>query len=292
MTSTTPARASAQAPAAERDARERVYALPRYDLPLTIVTGLCASALVIGWALRADRLLVADRGLGYALGIVGLVAAVSLLSYSVRKRVLRGRMRGSLRPWFRVHLMLGLVAPTAVLLHGNFRFGSLNSAVALVCMLSVAASGFFGRFVYIRIHRGLFGRRRRLADVREEVEVAWQWLRVPAAREAPELAQRLAAFGSWAADPSLPLGPHVARFLISGWKARRLRRAARHALRDASSPYRALLPALDEYLATATSLTRLRACERAFAVWHAVHVPLCVLLFAAALAHVIAVHLY
>jgi hypothetical protein len=35
-----------------------------------------------------------------------------------------------------------------------------------------------------------------------------------------------------------------------------------------------------------------RAYERLFSVWHALHVPLCVLLFAAAAVHVLAVHLY
>jgi hypothetical protein len=33
-------------------------------------------------------------------------------------------------------------------------------------------------------------------------------------------------------------------------------------------------------------------CERVFALWHAIHLPLCVLLFASAAVHVVAVHRY
>ena len=34
------------------------------------------------------------------------------------------------------------------------------------------------------------------------------------------------------------------------------------------------------------------AYERVFALWHAIHLPLCVLLFTATAVHVIAVHMY
>ena len=42
--------------------------------------------------------------------------------------------------------------------------GSLNSTIALACVVLVAASGVAGRLIYPRIHFGLYGRR---ASVRE-----------------------------------------------------------------------------------------------------------------------------
>jgi hypothetical protein len=39
-------------------------------------------------------------------------------------------------------------------------------------------------------------------------------------------------------------------------------------------------------------VVRFVAWERLFSLWHGVHLPLCVILFGAAAAHVVAVHMY
>jgi len=51
-------------------------------------------------------------------------------------------------------------------------------------------------------------------------------------------------------------------------------------------------PPLWEHLHIARLVVQFRVWERVFALWHAVHVPLAFLLFAAAFVHVVAVHMY
>ena len=49
---------------------------------------------------------------------------------------------------------------------------------------------------------------------------------------------------------------------------------------------------LSTYFDTARRAAEFSAYERVFSLWHAVHLPLCVMLFVAAAIHVLAVHLY
>jgi hypothetical protein len=274
----------------ELRAREKLYAPNRHDRLAATLTGSCALVLLAASAFREERFLSPEGGLGYGLGILGLGAAVTLLSYSVRKRWM-GNQGGPLRRWFRLHLALGILAPTAILLHSNFQLGSLNSSVALASMLAVAASGFIGRFVYSRIHRSLFGRRRDLREIRQDAAEAWRRVRGPI-REDPEMVSALVDFGRWAADPTLRLLPSAARFATVGWRARQLERAARRALGSSELSGWPLDESVADYLWAATRVARFRGYERVFALWHAIHVPLCVVMFGAAAVHVVAVHLY
>ena len=50
--------------------------------------------------------------------------------------------------------------------------------------------------------------------------------------------------------------------------------------------------ALRQHLALVRRVAEFGFYERVLGLWHALHVPLCVILFLAAVVHVIAVHLY
>jgi hypothetical protein len=52
-------------------------------------------------------------------------------------------------------MIMGIGGPLLILMHSTFQVGSLNAAVALYSMLLVAGSGVVGRFIYVRVHRGL-----------------------------------------------------------------------------------------------------------------------------------------
>ena len=108
-------------------------------------------ALLIGWLNRDQEYLVPDSGLGYWLGIAGASLMLLLLLYPLRKRMRSLRTFGSVVFWFRLHMALGLIGPTLILFHANFRLGSLNSNVAMFAMLLVAASGIVGRCLYRKI---------------------------------------------------------------------------------------------------------------------------------------------
>ena len=73
---------------------------------------------------------------------------------------------GSTPGWFRFHMVLGIAGPVCILYHSNFATGATNSNVALFSMLTVAGSGLIGRYIYARIHHGLYGRKLELGELR------------------------------------------------------------------------------------------------------------------------------
>ena len=105
---------------------------------------------------------------GFYLGVVGSVMMLALLLYPLRKHVRFMQRWGALKHWFRWHMIMGIVGPTLILFHSTFHLRSLNATIALVSMLIVVISGVIGRFVYTKIHYGLYGSRATLEKVRQE----------------------------------------------------------------------------------------------------------------------------
>ncbi|MGH0035100.1 MAG: pyridine nucleotide-disulfide oxidoreductase [Myxococcota bacterium] len=269
------------------------YARPRPAWTPIAAGAACVALLAWGWVGRDEYWLAAEEGLGYALGPIGLGAMVLLLAYSIRKRWRVLEKAGSVRTWFHVHMALGLLGPTAILLHANFEPGSLNSRIALACMLAVAGSGLVGRFVYTRIHYEALGRKAALVELRQDAGEGRDGLGAllassPALAEALEAHERVALGGSGSVFASLR---RTLRARPSGVRVRRRARRELRALGDRRAS-KAARDALHAYLRATRRVADYALCERVFALWHAFHLPLCVLLFAAAIVHVVAVHRY
>jgi len=256
-----------------------------------------AALIYLGWSIRDERWVIPDRGLGYWLGIAGLAAMVILLVYPVRKHVRALRRAGRISTWFQFHMLLGLLGPVAILYHSNFRLGSTNANVALFCVLAVAGSGVVGRGLYVRIHAGLEGRRRTLAEVREEVEKSQ--LTLVHIEGSEQIVGRLAKYERAVLGPD---GTGLGR-----WFPRLgTRRAGRRTLRDVKrmlskgrgrpapvrAADRAAWKAAKRHVGAVQSVIQFQLWERLFALWHVAHLPLSFLLFATAAVHVVAVHLY
>jgi hypothetical protein len=161
----------AERPSPRRSPAKRSGDAPRLatQLPALAFAAVVAAALIYGWQMRDEGHLTPESGVGYWLGIGGASAMLLLLGYPLRKRLTGLKILGSVTGWFRVHMMLGVIGPALILLHANFKLGSLNSNVALLAMLTVASSGLIGRYLYGRIHLGLYGRRAQIAELQADV---------------------------------------------------------------------------------------------------------------------------
>ena len=81
-----------------------------------------------------------------------------LFSYPLRKYVRFMHRLGKVKWWFLVHMVLGIGGPLLILVHSTFRIGSLNAGGGAVQhAASWSRSGVVGRFIYVRVHRGLYG---------------------------------------------------------------------------------------------------------------------------------------
>lgn len=285
-----------------RSAERRTQASVREGaLVAMIVAMVCAAALAARhapWTPGSD--------LGYSIGLAGGIALLGLFLYPLRKRWRRAQAWGASRGWFAAHMMLGIAAPLLVVLHSRLQFGSLNATIAFSCMALVAGSGVMGRFLYARIHAGLYGEQTNLAALGEELA-----RRIGALRDGGELDAandaRIAAFVARADRAGSGGLRHPLRFLALGadrmltarrcgaWMEVALAAQARAEQWDRGTFARRLERRrflVNAYLRGVQRVAQFRVYQRLFSWWHVLHVPLVWMLVATTIAHVVAVHMY
>lgn len=266
-----------------------------------------AVVLALGWGFSGhlERYMTPQRGLGYALGIIGGSMMLVLLMYPARKRAAWLNIFGGVTGWFRAHMTLGVLGPLIVLFHSNFSLGATNSNVALVCMLLVSGSGLIGRYIYSRVYGGWHSHRSTLEELQgtaeqlrhqtSSVAVLPDLLGAIEAEEKRLFKPAKSAFG--AIMYPLTIGVRAVR---SRW---RLERAIRHMVVQAARESPTLAAHGARLTATAMShaTRRLNAARlvrehgiyvKLFSLWHVLHVPFFIMTLIAGIVHVIAVNVY
>jgi hypothetical protein len=267
-----------------------------------VMVAVIAMFVVVGWRIAHHSPYTPGSRLGYAMGLTGALMMFSLLLYPLRKHLRFMQGWGPLKHWFRLHMIAGIAGPVLVLFHSTFRAGSLNAAVALGCMLLVVASGLVGRFLYRKIHHGLYGSRATLDELQKTLEQQFRLLesqldRMPAIKREVE---RFAALAS--AKPS-DRGRRITYFISLGWKRLHAQRQVRRDISAlAVSEARArdsakarivlLLRTIDATLRAAQRTAQFTTYERLFSLWHVLHIPFLCMLVVTAVIHVVAVHVY
>lgn len=250
-----------------------------------------ASLTALAGYVHQEQPYTSASDLGYWMGVAGGSLMAALLLYPLRKRLRWTQPLGALRHWFRFHMVAGIGGPLLVLYHSTFHVGSFNAAIALSSMLLVAASGIVGRFLYRRIHHGLYGRQATLKELQEqlnqhltELESETQTLPGVKAEIDTYLAHATAA----------PRGKTGATLHFMGLGIRR--HVALHRIRVSLRPHPTLRThlyrAAAETLAGAQKAAQFNAYVRLFALWHVIHIPFLGMLVLTAVAHVVAVHTY
>lgn len=263
-------------------------------------------AIGIGWLARDKGLVDPENGLGYWLGIIGSLMMLSLLLYPYRKRIRALQILGTTAQWFRAHMILGLVGPLLVLYHCNFKLGSFNSQVALISMLLVAGSGIFGLHFYAHVHRGLYGRKTNLDELRSDLAESLKDSR-GLATLVPNLIPKLESLSvevqgdkitgllGMGASLKWTFRQYLVRISLTRAAYRELR--ARAVLsptirRDFPRLKKVISKYLRNYVRLMARVAQFTLYERLFSVWHVLHLPLFYMLVLSALLHVLAVHMY
>jgi hypothetical protein len=237
---------------------------------------------------------------GWYLGVVGSVMLLLMLAYPLRKHVGFMSRWGALKHWFRIHMIMGIVGPTLVLFHSTFHLRSTNATIALFSMLGVVISGIIGRFIYTKIHYGLYGRRATLEKVQEELaglsDNAKSRLHF-----APRVERWLQSFErdskqldrSFTSHLFSPLTIGLKRMILDFRCARELRKilkTERHTeFRGGASE---AIQLTSSYLKECQRVAQFSTFERFFSLWHVLHVPLIYILAACTIFHIVAAYMY
>jgi hypothetical protein len=286
---------------------DELDAKPKVSLSADVIVYLTISALVLlVWQINKMGLFEAGDDIGYWLGVAGGVMMLLLLSYPLRKHFRFTRNWGRVKWWFLAHMVLGVGGPVLILLHSTFRVGSLNAAVALYSMITVALSGVVGRFLYARVNRGLHSEQVNLRDLQERAGLQRDDARSRLSF-APRVEAHLMAFEEReinAQANGLTYIRQVFWLPVQQWKAYRdcagelqrvlSQRAAREKwlAEDYSRRQKNAQKLVTSYLTAVTRVAQYQAYARLFSLWHVAHIPLLYLLAISAVVHVVAVHAY
>jgi hypothetical protein len=179
--------------------------------------------------------------------------------------------------------------------------GATNSNVALACMLIVAGSGLIGRYLYTRIHHGLYGQRATLRELTADAENLRQ--HSGALKILPGLMDEVERAERHICEPS----PLVIRPILAAMRQYRETRRLTRLVRDAVAMAATRSPVLDQQrqrftlaartyvdsrLMAARRVAEFEASERLFAAWHLLHLPMFLMLVIVGFVHVIAVNVY
>ena len=268
---------------------------------------LTLAILVWGtWRISQLDLFKSGDDTGYWIGVVGAVMMLLLLTYPLRKYVKFAHNWGSIRIWFWLHIILGVLGPLLILLHSNFNTQSLNAAVALYSMIVVAGSGVAGRFIFQRVNRGLHGEQVDLKTLMRNAGLDKEDARSRLAF-APGVEQRLKEFEQkeqsieqgWVPNFRAVFGLPILQFMTyrkcaaeldallpkmaasQKWSAEDLKRRRTRAKKM-----------VDRYLNSVVRVSQFEAYSFLFSLWHVAHVPFVYVLILTALVHVYAVHAY
>ena len=281
----------------------RIRSALRGDLVLYAVLILLLGS---AWEITNLGLVDSRDELSYWIAVAGGSMMLALFVYPLRKyfRFMAGL--GKVKWWFWFHLCMGITGPWLILVHSGFQTRSLNAGVALYSMLIVVGSGIIGRFIYVRVHRGLSGERTSLRELSERAGLVESEAR-SRLHFSPKVEARLLAFEQEALRPRPGRITHLRQAIVlpvQQWFtylacSRELRRTlntlAKQRQWDAGDLLRRKRHSrrlVERYLGAVVRVAQFTAYERLFSLWHLAHLPFIYLLVISAVVHVIAVHAY
>lgn len=262
--------------------------------------------LYMGWLNHSEAVWTAESGWGYWFGIVGGSLMLLLLLYPMRKRLHFMNKWLTVKFWFRLHMVFGVVGPVLIMMHSSYHIGSLNGQVALYSMLLVAISGLVGRYFYSRIHYGLYGKKATFSSLHTDSKELKKKLGPlfelqPRAKEMMKQYEKqvieaptgpIASARHWIKMRlmSARIYPTVMRDLdkkllaaahLKGWDKAKVRRKQLRIRRM-----------LLAHRKTLRQILELHFYERLFSIWHLLHLPLFIMMVITGFVHVYAVHAY
>jgi hypothetical protein len=236
--------------------------------------------------------------IGIRLGLLGVFMFGILFLYPLRKRWRWLATIGTTRRWLDFHVVMGITAPIIISFHSSFKFHGL-AGLAYWIMVSVALSGFIGRYVYAQIPRGLNSAKITLEELRAQAGQLAEalegqkmltpqdlalLLRLPSADEIRRMSL-LSMFRSMS-------GEDIARFLrVARLRRRFLTRSeilltAGGVFASKHSDLEAVISAARRHAWLVAKMAFLHRTERIFHLWHVVHRPFSLSFVALVLVHV------
>jgi len=224
---------------------------------------------------------------GHGVGVLATMFMLLNFVYPLRKRLPMFKGRGSIAPWLRFHVFVGIMSPLVIIFHTAFQWGNQLATSTYLSVLVVVTTGLIGRWVFgwVRVDPGETIEVKRLAAHLSKVvsQVPPEWQQHARASDPAMLhVLSLAANG-----PKLPSSlPGL--FLHMPFAAMTVRRGLRHCRRLflERSAHRSFCADVHEFRRLRAKFQFHRHFKRLMSAWRSLHVVLAVVLLALIATHV------
>jgi hypothetical protein len=252
------------------------------ELSLAFLFMLVVSALYLSLTLAWRGIPAAKELFGHSLGILGFTLMLMTETlYSLRKRT-RIASWGRMSAWLEFHIFTGLAGPFLVLLHTSWKFNGLAGVVTLL-MIIVVASGFFGRYIYTSVPRTADGVELAASTLAQEINRAQVRIDTWLAKQPGGLQKIATGISTKESSGKNYIFGRFFQDLVERWLWRQQTRKLDPSLRREAQRLQQLLA---EHRLLRSQLTSLAMARRVLAIWHAVHIPIGMALFTAAILHI------
>jgi hypothetical protein len=261
---------------------------------------------IMFWWVAEERPFTPGSDLGYNLGLVGGLMMLTLLLYPIRKYWGKLSNFGSLRAWFVIHILFGVLGPVLVLLHSTFKLGSFNASMAFWSMVVVTLSGLGGRFVFTHVYFELGNRQAAQWEAERGLKKRADG-GTHALDFAPEVRKWLEEYRELAYSAQFHRWRKFSRVIGGFWQKKRFIErcdaAILHAITKemhaqnwaparASGEIRVLHTLVAGYVEKVDQAARFTLLVNTLSWWQIMHVPFVYVLALSGIAHVVAVHMY
>jgi len=259
------------------------------ELWLSFIAIVVISLLYIFVVISFGGIPGASELFGHGIGIIGFILMLMAETlYTLRKRSKSARW-GRMANWLQFHIFTGLVGPYMVLLHTSWKFNGLAGMVMLLTII-IVASGFVGRYIYTAVPRNADGIELEAIDLDQRIRAVdgelQSWLAAH-----PELYRSLS-------NRLVPKTVSSGSRLVFGrafeeWNARlKWWRVSSRMDKEARLQARQLNELLKRERTLRRQMSSIVLSRRMLGLWHAIHIPVGMALFAAAFVHIIAAIYY
>lgn len=221
----------------------------------------------------------AGKPLSLFVGWTGFCLIAMTNIYILRKRIRFMQNWGNIHNWLNFHIFLGMVGPTMIVFHTNFKIGGLV-AISFWSMVIVALSGIVGRYLFMQVLQVRGDLASVVKDREDALQKVWRSLAVdPAQLEwAKQQALRLAGLPA----ASVEVGGGLRQLAFSAAGDVRLQFGGLTKLGPA--PVRSLLK---DYTVARRQLVYYETFKKYLGYWHSFHLPFAYFMYVVAVIHIV-----
>jgi len=236
-----------------------------------------------------DHAMLKPSGLwGHGIGILATMFMLLNFVYPMRKRFKIFKGKGSIVPWLRFHVFVGVMSPIVILFHTAFQWGNQLATTTYFSVLIVFVTGLIGRFIYgwVRLDTEEVKDAGRLAKVLKEFSeaVPSEW-REHARTKDPRL-QHLFNFAGGDLKPPKSLPGLLVHAPAEGVRIRRGLHSARRLFLERAA-YKTFREQVQEARRLGVKVAFHKQLKKLMQIWRSLHVVLAVVLLGLIATHVL-----